>query len=178
MPPRSLIFAIWLSCLSAGHHILFAANVDAPVLFDFGTAASPVATSTVRVTDRDVYRARAGFGWTSNRMSSFDRDRPLAELRHGGNPLRPDLLYKSHATPLNRDGVASQQEMRFRIDVEPGQRLEKGDPMGRSGTTGLAGGDHLHFAVLVGGTYIDPLEWWDGRWIASHVEVRFPKSDR
>jgi murein DD-endopeptidase MepM/ murein hydrolase activator NlpD len=64
------------------------------------------------------------------------------------------------------------------INVEPGQMVEKGEAMGSSGTTGLAGGDHLHFAVMIGGTYVDPLEWWDGRWIESHVEVRFPKSAR
>jgi murein DD-endopeptidase MepM/ murein hydrolase activator NlpD len=64
------------------------------------------------------------------------------------------------------------------IDVEPGQMVEPGETMGRSGTTGLAGGDHLHFAFLVGGTYVDPLEWWDGRWIQSHVEVRFQTSAR
>ncbi len=62
------------------------------------------------------------------------------------------------------------------LDVRPGQTVERGETMGRSGTSGLAGGDHLHFAFLVGGTYVDPLEWWDGRWIQSHVEVRFPSS--
>ena len=38
-------------------------------------------------------------------------------------------------------------------------------------TTGLAGGDHLHFAVLVGGVYVEPKEWWDGKWVASHIQV-------
>jgi murein DD-endopeptidase MepM/ murein hydrolase activator NlpD len=64
------------------------------------------------------------------------------------------------------------------IDVTLGQMVEQGETIGRSGTTGLAGGDHLHFAFMVGGTYVDPLEWWDGRWIQSHVDVRFRTSDR
>ena len=50
--------------------------------------------------------------------------------------------------------------------------VERGQSIGRTGTTGLAGGDHLHFAILVGGTYVDPLEWWDARWIKSHVDAR------
>ena len=30
----------------------------------------------------------------------------------------------------------------------------------------------LHFAMLVGDTYVDPLEWWDAKWVQDHVEVR------
>ncbi len=59
---------------------------------------------------------------------------------------------------------------RFAIAV--GDMVERGQSLGRTGATGLAGGDHLHFAILVGGTYVDPLEWWDARWIQSHVEVK------
>ena len=107
-------------------HVVAARNVaraqlKAPVLFDFGTDESPVVRSAVRVTGADAYRAAAGFGWTTTEHHAFDRDRPLAELRHGGNPMRPDLLYQSHATPMTRDGVASKADMRFRIDVKPGK---------------------------------------------------------
>ncbi len=56
-----------------------------------------------------------------------------------------------------------------RLDVAPGNRVERGQPLGLSGATGLAGGDHLHFAVLVGGIYVDPLEWWDPKWVASEI---------
>ncbi len=52
-----------------------------------------------------------------------------------------------------------------RIDVEPGESVERGQRIGLSGSTGLAGGDHLHFAVLVGPVYVDPLEWFDRKWI-------------
>jgi murein DD-endopeptidase MepM/ murein hydrolase activator NlpD len=58
------------------------------------------------------------------------------------------------------------------LAVEPGQQVQKGQKLGRSGSTGLAGGDHLHFALLVGETYVDPLEWWDPKWVREHVEVR------
>jgi len=56
-----------------------------------------------------------------------------------------------------------------RIDVKPGDRVEAQAVLGLTGATGLAGGDHLHFAVLVGDTYVDPLEWWDPKWIETHV---------
>lgn len=58
------------------------------------------------------------------------------------------------------------------LDTAEGQLVEKGDPLGVSGETGLAGGDHLHFAILVGAVYVDPLEWWDPKWVREHVEVQ------
>jgi murein DD-endopeptidase MepM/ murein hydrolase activator NlpD len=56
------------------------------------------------------------------------------------------------------------------IDVEVGQLVEKGARLGRSGQTGLAGGDHLHFAILVGETYVDPVEWWDAKWVREKID--------
>jgi len=58
------------------------------------------------------------------------------------------------------------------FEVKVDEMVERGQSIGRTGATGLAGGDHLHFAILVGGTYVDPLEWWDPRWIKSHVDAR------
>ncbi len=55
------------------------------------------------------------------------------------------------------------------IDVAVGDLVEQRQTVGRSGETGLAGGDHLHFALLVGGRPVDPLEWFDERWIKSRV---------
>jgi len=70
-------------------------------------------------------------------------------------------------------GLASLYGHLSRIDVKAGDPVRAGDTLGLSGATGLAGGDHLHFAVLVGDTYVDPLEWWDDKWVQSHVMARF-----
>ena len=75
-------------------------------------------------------------------------------------------------------GVATLYGHLSRIDVEPGARVEQGARLGTTGATGLAGGDHLHFAVLVGGTYVDPLEWWDPKWFASNVKARLDSASR
>jgi murein DD-endopeptidase MepM/ murein hydrolase activator NlpD len=55
------------------------------------------------------------------------------------------------------------------IDVKPGDKVTKSQPLGRTGSTGLAIGDHLHFEVLVAGISVTPLEWWDGKWIRDRV---------
>ena len=70
-------------------------------------------------------------------------------------------------------GLASLYGHLSRMDVSADDVVEKDQQIGLSGATGLAGGDHLHFAILVGETYVDPLEWWDGEWVRTHVEDRF-----
>jgi murein DD-endopeptidase MepM/ murein hydrolase activator NlpD len=69
-------------------------------------------------------------------------------------------------------GVTSLYGHLSEIDVAVGDVVERGQVIGRSGATGLAGGDHLHFAILVGGVYVDPLEWWDAKWVRERVETR------
>jgi murein DD-endopeptidase MepM/ murein hydrolase activator NlpD len=56
------------------------------------------------------------------------------------------------------------------IGVEKGAAVAKGEALGQSGTTGLAGGDHLHYAMILDGSFIDPLEWFDPKWISEHIE--------
>jgi hypothetical protein len=73
-------------------------------------------------------------------------------------------------------GVGSLYGHLSRVDVEPGQEVARGETLGLSGATGLAGGDHLHFAILVGGVYVDPLEWWDPSWVQANVEARLAAS--
>jgi hypothetical protein len=58
------------------------------------------------------------------------------------------------------------------IGVMKGQMVEKGQIIGNTGSTGLAGGDHLHFAMLVSGIYVNPVEWWDPKWVSEHVAKR------
>jgi len=55
------------------------------------------------------------------------------------------------------------------IAVKPGDKVARGQELGRSGTTGLAVGDHLHFEILVSGVSVTPIEWWDGKWIRDRV---------
>ena len=55
------------------------------------------------------------------------------------------------------------------IEVKEGDQVKQGQELGRSGATGLALGDHLHFEVLIQGISVTPVEWWDGKWIRDHV---------
>ena len=59
-----------------------------------------------------------------------------------------------------------------RIDVHVGDMVKRSQVMGLSGMTGMAGGDHVHFAMQLDGVQIDPKEWWDAHWIKDHVVRR------
>jgi hypothetical protein len=58
------------------------------------------------------------------------------------------------------------------IDVHEGDMVKQGQVMGLSGMTGMAGGDHIHFAMQLDGVQIDPKEWWDPHWIQDHIAKR------
>jgi murein DD-endopeptidase MepM/ murein hydrolase activator NlpD len=66
-------------------------------------------------------------------------------------------------------GVQSLYAHLSSIGVREGQDVEQGQELGRSGQTGLAGGDHLHFTMLVHGQPVNPTEWWDPHWIEDRV---------
>jgi murein DD-endopeptidase MepM/ murein hydrolase activator NlpD len=55
------------------------------------------------------------------------------------------------------------------IEAKEGQKVERGEVLGRTGATGLAGGDHLHFTTLVRGLPVMATEWWDAGWIRDRV---------
>jgi len=66
-------------------------------------------------------------------------------------------------------GVQSLYAHLSSMDVKPGDTVEKGQTLGRSGMTGLAGGDHLHFTMLVDGRPVNSVEWWDAHWLQDRV---------
>jgi murein DD-endopeptidase MepM/ murein hydrolase activator NlpD len=58
------------------------------------------------------------------------------------------------------------------IAVHEGDQVKQGQLLGKSGQTGMAGGDHIHFSMQLDGVQIDPKEWWDAHWIKDHIASR------
>jgi murein DD-endopeptidase MepM/ murein hydrolase activator NlpD len=73
-------------------------------------------------------------------------------------------------------GVFSQYSHLSQIDVKVGDEVKKGAILGKTGITGLAGGDHLHFSMLIQGEFVDPVEWWDPRWVKTQVEGQWKQA--
>jgi murein DD-endopeptidase MepM/ murein hydrolase activator NlpD len=55
------------------------------------------------------------------------------------------------------------------IEVNVGDLVDTDHRLGRSGATGLAGGDHLHFTMLLNGNAVTPVDWWSGQWVRDRV---------
>jgi len=139
------------------------------------TRAEPLAPQVTLETRVDVV-GRA----TPLRLTARDRGTGLAsvELRlvpESGTPAA--VATESH--PNHGLGLCSLHGHLSEIAVSPGAEVGRGDVLGRTGETGLAAGDHLHFGVMIRGVHVDPLEWWDAHWIHDHVEARlaaFPRA--
>ena len=66
-------------------------------------------------------------------------------------------------------GVFSLYSHLSQINVAVGDAVTKETVIALSGTSGMAGGDHLHFSVLINGVFVDPLEWWDKQWLNLNI---------
>jgi murein DD-endopeptidase MepM/ murein hydrolase activator NlpD len=58
------------------------------------------------------------------------------------------------------------------IDVKDGESIKQSQILGRTGETGLAGGDHLHYGVYLHGVAVLPVEWWDAKWINDNIQPK------
>lgn len=66
-------------------------------------------------------------------------------------------------------GVFSLYSHLSEIRTSVGAMVQTGDGLGLTGKTGMAGGDHLHFAMLINEVFVTPVEWWDEHWIKDNV---------
>jgi murein DD-endopeptidase MepM/ murein hydrolase activator NlpD len=58
------------------------------------------------------------------------------------------------------------------LEVKEGDTVKNEQEIGKSGQTGLAGGDHLHFTILLDGIPVNPTEWWDPHWIHDRITAK------
>jgi murein DD-endopeptidase MepM/ murein hydrolase activator NlpD len=68
-------------------------------------------------------------------------------------------------------GISSLYSHLSSIDTTVGTLVAKDQLIARSGATGMAGGDHLHFSMLVHGIFVTPVEWWDQHWIDVNIKT-------
>ncbi|MEW6143716.1 MAG: M23 family metallopeptidase [Thermodesulfobacteriota bacterium] len=62
------------------------------------------------------------------------------------------------------------------IDVKVGDEVKTNQIIGKTGQTGLAAGDHLHYGVYVSGVAVRPVEWWDDKWIKDNVILKIDQA--
>ena len=95
---------------------------------------------------------------------------PVPAANAGTVAFSGDLGIYGQAVILDHgQGVFSLYGHLSSLGVKQGEQVARGAAVGASGQTGMAGGDHLHFSMLVSGTFVSPAEWFDAHWIADNV---------
>ncbi|MEO5895754.1 MAG: M23 family metallopeptidase [Vicinamibacterales bacterium] len=95
---------------------------------------------------------------------------PIVAANRGKVVLAEELGIYGNCVIIDHGlGVQSLYGHLSSIDVKVGDTVEKSQQIGRSGMTGMAAGDHLHFTMLVNGTMVNPVEWWDAHWIEDRI---------
>ena len=61
--------------------------------------------------------------------------------------------------------------------VNEGDEVQAGEVIAKTGKTGLAMGDHLHFGVVIQGIEVRPVEWFDQSWIKKFIDNVFKQAD-
>ncbi len=62
--------------------------------------------------------------------------------------------------------------------VTEGDEVNLGQAIAKTGVSGLALGDHLHFGLLVQGIEVRPVEWFDQSWIRKNIDNIFKEADK
>ncbi|HZS34721.1 MAG TPA: M23 family metallopeptidase, partial [Methylomirabilota bacterium] len=105
-----------------------------------------------------------GIDLASNRQSPVEASNAGRVVFTGPNGIYGNVVVLDHGL-----GLMSLYGHLSEIAVKVGQAVQRGETLGRSGETGLAGGDHVHFAMLVRGVYTSPIEWWDDHWLRDRI---------
>ena len=61
--------------------------------------------------------------------------------------------------------------------VNEGDTVNAGDNIAKTGVSGLALGDHLHFGLVIQGVEVRPVEWFDQSWIRKNIDNIFKEAD-
>jgi murein DD-endopeptidase MepM/ murein hydrolase activator NlpD len=95
----------------------------------------------------------------------------VAVANHGTVVYAGDLgIYGNCVIVDHGMGVQSLYAHLSSLAVREGETVTTGHMLGTSGQTGLAGGDHLHFSMMLNGQFVNATEWWDPHWIEDRIK--------
>lgn len=124
--------------------------------------------------DQEVSRSyHVGYDLASTRMAGIKASNGGVVVYAGENGIYGNMPMIDHGLGLyTLYGHCSQ------LLVKEGDRVKAGETIAKTGVSGLALGDHLHFGILVQGVEVRPVEWFDGGWIRSNIDSVFSEADR
>ena len=104
---------------------------------------------------------------------SVTKHYPIEAANSGVVAFTGDLGLYGNAVILDHGlGLFTLYGHMSQIDVKVGDAIKKQQIIGKTGETGFAGGDHLHYGVYLDGVAILPVEWWDSKWIRDNIDPK------
>ncbi len=101
---------------------------------------------------------------------SVTKNYPVEAANSGKIAFTGDLGIYGNAVIIDHGlGLFSLYGHLSQIDVKVGDAVTRRQVIGKTGETGLAAGDHLHFGIYLDGLAVLPVEWWDAKWIADNI---------
>ncbi len=118
------------------------------------------------------YKGKAVDHQTHLGMDIASTARVAIKAANSGKVIFADYLgiYGKTVVLDHGQGLASLYSHLSSIDTSTDKMVDKDEVIGHSGTTGMAGGDHLHYSMLVHGIFVTPVEWWDQHWIDVNIK--------
>ena len=114
-----------------------------------------------------------GYDLASVRHAPIRSSNPATVVFAGYNGIYGNMPILDHGFGLyTLYGHCSQ------VLVSEGEHVAAGQVIAKTGKTGLALGDHLHFGILVQGVEVLPMDWMKQNWIESHIHRVMQRADR
>ena len=114
-----------------------------------------------------------GYDLASTKMATIKTSNDGKVVYAGENGIYGNMPMIDHGLGLySLYGHCSQ------LLVSEGDEVKTGDDIAKTGVSGLALGDHLHFGLLVQGIEVRPVEWFDKEWIRKNVDDIFKAADK
>jgi murein DD-endopeptidase MepM/ murein hydrolase activator NlpD len=124
--------------------------------------------------DNEVSQSyHVGYDLASTKMATIKASNPGKVVYANENGIYGNMPMIDHGLGLySLYGHCSQ------LLVNEGDEVKAGDDIAKTGITGLALGDHLHFGIVVQGIEVRPVEWFDQEWIRKNVDDIFKAADK
>ena len=101
---------------------------------------------------------------------SVTRQYPVEAANNGTVAFTGDLGIYGNTVILDHGlGLYTLYSHLSSISVKEGDSVQARGILGKTGETGLAAGDHLHYGVYLNGVPVLPIEWWDQKWINDNI---------
>jgi murein DD-endopeptidase MepM/ murein hydrolase activator NlpD len=124
--------------------------------------------------NREISRSwHMGYDLASVRHAPIVSSNPATVVYAGYNGIYGNMPLLDHGFGLyTLYGHCSQ------VLVAEGEHVRAGQVIAKTGKTGLALGDHLHFGILIQGVEVWPMDWMKQNWIESHIHRVMRRADR